>query len=166
VRVSEKRHVCHFFLALKLSLTFSEFQTMATTPSKGAKPTYVYKLIPSTAPPSDPLPDRLPVSDLDQTSGFIHLSTALQIPNTLKFFFKEDPKVYILRISYDSIEKSIKWEDPKAEVCGPRGGEGMFPHLYNELKLGKDEVESMQAWDQGSDGWDSALKAAKAWLTY
>jgi uncharacterized protein (DUF952 family) len=135
------------------------------TPSD-AKPTYIYKLIPSSAAPPDPLPDSLPVSDLDQTSGFIHLSTSLQVPNTLKFFFKDDPKVYVLRIPYDPVEESIKWEDPKAEVCGPRGGEGVFPHLYNGFKLGKDEVESVQTLEQGPDGWDSALKAADAWLIY
>jgi len=135
------------------------------TPS-AAKPTYIYKLIPSSAPPPDPLPDRLPVSHFDQESGFIHLSTSLQVPNTLKFFFKDDTKVYVLRIPYDPIDENVKWEDPKAEVCGPRGGEGMFPHLYNEFKLGKDEVESMQIWERGADGWDSALKAAGEWLTY
>jgi uncharacterized protein (DUF952 family) len=131
-----------------------------------APPTYIYKLIPSSAPPPDPLPDRLPVSDLDQTSGFIHLSTSLQIPNTLKLFFKNDPRVYVLRIPYDVVEESIKWEDPKGEVGGPRGGEGVFPHLYNGFKLGTDEVESVQSLEKGPDGWDSALKAAEAWLTY
>jgi uncharacterized protein (DUF952 family) len=131
-----------------------------------APPTYIYKLIPSSAPPPDPLPDRLPVSDLDQTSGFIHLSTSLQIPNTLKLFFKDDPRVYVLRIPYDVVEESIKWEDPKGEVGGPRGGEGVFPHLYNGFKLGTDEVESVQSLEKGSDGWNSALKAAEAWLIY
>jgi hypothetical protein len=42
----------------------------------------------------------------------------------------------------------------------------MFPHLYNELKLGKDEVESVQCWEKGPDGWDSALQSAEAWLVY
>lgn len=135
------------------------------TPSD-AKPTYIYKLIPSSAPPPDPLPDRLPVSDLDGTSGFIHLSTSRQIPNTLRFFFKDDPVVYILRIPYDPVEKDLKWEDPKAEVCGPRGGEGMFPHLYNGLRLGREEVESVRILERGSHGWDSALKAADSWLLY
>ncbi|KAG2130886.1 hypothetical protein DEU56DRAFT_462664 [Suillus clintonianus] len=135
------------------------------TPSD-AKPTYIYKLVSSSAVPPDPLPDRLPVSDLDQTSGFIHLSTARQIPNTLKFFYKDEDRVYVLRIPYDPVEKNIKWEDPKAEACGPRGGEGMFPHLYNEFKLGNDEVESVQSWEKGPDGWDSALQSAQAWLAY
>ncbi|KAG2357379.1 hypothetical protein BDR07DRAFT_374436 [Suillus spraguei] len=135
------------------------------TPSD-TKPTYVYKLVSSSAAPPDPLPSRLPVSDLDQASGFVHLSTARQVPNTLKFFYKDHTKVYVLRIPYDPVEKNIKWEDPKAEVCGPRGGEGMFPHLYNGFKLGEDEVESVQILEKGSNGWDSALQAAGTWLIY
>ncbi|CAL1711170.1 unnamed protein product [Somion occarium] len=132
-----------------------------------SKPSYVYKLIPSSAVPPDPLPERLPVSELDQTSGFIHLSTAKQIPGTLKYFFREDSRVYVLRIPYDAIDKDMKWEDPKAEVCGPRGGEGLFPHLYNGLKLGKDEVDSVQVWETGKDGgWDDALNKAESWLVY
>lgn len=74
--------------------------------------------------------------------------------------------MYILRVPYDAIEKDIKWEDPKAEVCGPRAGEGMFPHLYNGLKLGRDEVDSMQAWVRNEEGWLEALKQAEDWLVY
>ncbi|KAL1966576.1 hypothetical protein VTN77DRAFT_3987 [Rasamsonia byssochlamydoides] len=130
-----------------------------------SKPTYIYKLIPSTAPVPDDLPERLPVSDLDQRSGFIHLSTAPQVPNTLKFFFKGEPLVYVLRIEYERVEKDIRWESPDATVCGPRGGEGMFPHLYNGLKLGKDEIESVAVW-HNENGWDEALKKAESWLVY
>ena len=137
-----------------------------TTPTEGRKPTYVYKLVPYTAPPPTPLPIALPVSELDQTSGFVHLSTASQIPNTLKFFFTNDPSVYILRLPYDPIEKDIKWEDPKAEVCGPRAGEGMFPHLYNGFKLGREEVDSMQSWTRSESGWGEALEQAEHWLVY
>lgn len=88
-----------------------------------AKPTFIYKLVPSSSPVPGSLPERLPVSDIDQSSGFVHLSTASQVPGTLKFFFKDDPKVYVLRIKYDNVEANIRWEDPKAEVCGPRGRE-------------------------------------------
>ncbi|KAH8693790.1 hypothetical protein BGW36DRAFT_383715 [Talaromyces proteolyticus] len=128
-------------------------------------PRYVYKLVPSTAPIPETLPDQLPVSDLDQRSGFVHLSSATQIPNTLKFFFKNEPLVYVLRIVYDKVEKDIRWESPDATVCGPRGGEGMFPHLYNGLKLGKDEIESVATW-KNVDGWDDALQNAGSWLIY
>ncbi|KAJ6021888.1 hypothetical protein N7540_007392 [Penicillium herquei] len=128
-----------------------------------ALPRYIYKIVPSAAPVHEPLPERLPVSELDQDSGFIHLSTAAQVPNTLKFFFKDEPLVYMLRIDYQYVSQDIRWESPDGKVCGPRPGEGLFPHLYNELKLGKDEVESVVIW-QNEDGWDKAINGATLWL--
>ncbi|PYI34563.1 hypothetical protein BP00DRAFT_423039 [Aspergillus indologenus CBS 114.80] len=130
-----------------------------------APPFFIYKLVPSTAPVREPLPDRLPISELDNQSGFIHLSTAFQVPNTLKLFFKDEPLVYVLRIRYDRVENDIKWENPEGTVCGPRPTEGLFPHLYNGLKLGKDEIESISIWTN-EDGWDKALTQAKPWLLY
>lgn len=95
--------------------------------SLGSQPRYVYKIVPSTAPVREPLPEQLPVSELDQKSGFIHLSMAHQVANTLKFFFKEEPLVYVLRIEYDRVIQDIRWESPDGKVCGPRPGEGLFP---------------------------------------
>ncbi|KAJ4468759.1 hypothetical protein J3R30DRAFT_3553841 [Lentinula aciculospora] len=138
-----------------------------------SKPNYVYKLVPSSSPvPLDisKLPARLPVSSLDQESGFIHLSTSVQVPNTLKWFFAEDNSVFVLRLPYDSLEeeKIIRWEDPKAEVCGPRGGEGMFPHLYNGFKLGGDEVDSIKLLEQVDGTWDKTIENVieAGWLVY
>ena len=135
-----------------------------------ANPTYIYKLIPSSTSASipTPLPAALPVSELDQASGFIHLSTSKQVPNTLKYFFASESRVYVLRLAVSPLEelKLIRWEDPKAEVCGPRGGEGMFPHLYNGLRLGKNEIESVQRWERTDGAWDEALKKAEDWLQY
>ncbi|KAB8256756.1 hypothetical protein BDV32DRAFT_128643 [Aspergillus pseudonomiae] len=128
-------------------------------------PYYVYKLVPSTAPVREPLPEQLPVSALDQQSGFIHLSTAFQVPNTLKLFFKDEPLVYVLRISYERVAENLRWENPEGTVCGPRPEEGLFPHLYNDLKLGKDEVESIAIWIN-DNGWDHALSQATPWLVY
>lgn len=141
------------------------FNIMAT--SESLKPSYIYKLIPSSAPPPNPLPPILPVSELDRSSGFIHLSTAAQIPNTLKFFFTDETQVYVLRIPYDPLDAKIRWEDPKAEVCGPRGGEGLFPHLYNDLKLGSGEVESVGTWARNEgESWDDVIGKTKDWLIY
>lgn len=131
-----------------------------------AKPSFVYKLVSFLSPPPEKLPEALPVSVLDSKSGFVHLSTAVQLPGTLKRFFAEDPRVYILKLPYDAIEKDIKWESPNAEVCGERGGEGMFPHLYNGLRVGSAEVESMEMWEKTNGGWDEALERAKSWLVY
>jgi uncharacterized protein (DUF952 family) len=138
----------------------------STTATEKKGPNYVYKLVPPSIPVPDPLPEKLDVSELDKSSGFIHLSTSVQVPGTLKHFFADQPRVSILRVPLAPVEKVIKWEDPKAEVCGPRGGEGMFPHLYNDgLKLGKDEVESVRVLEN-SGGWDTALKGVEEWLVY
>ncbi|KAJ3774672.1 hypothetical protein FB446DRAFT_462589 [Lentinula raphanica] len=119
---------------------------------------------------SEELPIRLPVSSIDQQSGFIHLSTSVQLLNTLKRFFAQDSSVFILRLPFDRLEeeKLIRWEDPKAEVCGPRGGEGMFPHLYNDLKLGKEEVDLVQVLTPVEGSWHKAIENAKedGWLVY
>lgn len=131
-----------------------------------SKPTFIYKIVPFSSPPPEPLPQSLPLSELDTASGFIHLSTSVQVPGTLKRFFAQDPRVYLLKVPYDKVEKDIKWEDPSAAVCGERGGEGMFPHLYNGGRLGSDEVESVVLWEKTETGWDEALERAKGWLVY
>ncbi|PTU25035.1 hypothetical protein P175DRAFT_0498144 [Aspergillus ochraceoroseus IBT 24754] len=130
-----------------------------------SEPIYLYKLIPSTSPVREPLPERLPVSEIDQQSGFVHLSTSLQVPNTLKIFFKDEPLVYILRIPYENVAQDIRWESPEGHVCGSRPTEGLFPHLYNGLKLGRDEVESIGVWTN-DHGWEKSLAQAKPWLLY
>ncbi|KAG6849967.1 hypothetical protein H0H93_003156 [Arthromyces matolae] len=151
-------------------LTYSASITESHSMSHAAsKPTFIYKLVPSSSPvPLNhaDLPESLPVSDIDQKSGFVHLSTSVQIPGTLKYFFADDSLVYVLQIKYDDYDEKIRWEDPKAEVCGPRGGEGLFPHLYNGLKLGKDEISAVYVLENGEGGWDPALEKAKEWLEY
>lgn len=114
-----------------------------------AEPLYVYKLIPSTSPVREPLPDRLPVSELDEKSGFVHLSTAFQVPNTLKMFFKDEPLVYVLRIPFEGIAGQVRWENPEGTVCGPRPKEGLFPVCFlssspprmdTEMKNGTNQI--------------------------
>ncbi|KAJ7742467.1 hypothetical protein DFH07DRAFT_870002 [Mycena maculata] len=127
-------------------------------------PTYIYKLVSFSSPVPDPLPEKLPLSELDVASGFIHMSTPLQVPRTLKRFFAEDPRIYILRVKYSTVEKNIKWEDSKGEVPGEVGAEGMFAHIYNR-GLGTTEIESVAIWERNRD-WDEPLKKAESWLVY
>lgn len=75
-------------------------------------PNYLYKLVPSNAAPADPLPEELPLSELDQNSGFIHLSTAVQVPGTLRHFFADEERVYILKIPFEPLKEKIRWESP------------------------------------------------------
>jgi len=48
------------------------------------------------------------------------------------------------------------------------GEENVFPHLYNGLRLGQAEVESVVEWEQDSKGWNTAIERARleSWLIY
>ncbi|KAH9482369.1 hypothetical protein JR316_0004469 [Psilocybe cubensis] len=130
-------------------------------------PTYIYKIVPASTPPPDLLPEALPVSDLDKNDGFLHLSTALQIPGTLKRFFADEERVFILRIVYKDVESVVKWENSKGRTPGGVGEEDMYPHIYNGLRLGKNEIESIMEW-VNQQGWESAINKAtvEGWFVY
>lgn len=142
-------------------------------------PKYLYKLVAFSSPddPTPPVPliiddlfpTKLPVSELDSNEGFIHLSTGSQVPGTLRAFYQDHPRICVLRIPYSVVASNIKWDEPKIAVCGPRPGEGRFPHLYNGLRLGSAEIDSVRVWEARSDQqdvWAAGLDEAKAqnWL--
>ena len=78
---------------------------------------YLYKLVPSSRPEllPLPLPEKLPLSELDTQSGFIHLSTSAQLPDTVERFFGDETVVHVLRIEYEVIKKNIRWENMKGD---------------------------------------------------
>ncbi|KAF4619900.1 hypothetical protein D9613_005365 [Agrocybe pediades] len=130
-------------------------------------PTYIYKIVPCTNHMPATLPEALPVSDLDNSSGFIHMSTTHQVPGTLKRFFKDHERVYILRVKYADVEHLVKWENSHGTAPGGVGEPDMFPHIYNDLRLGSGEIESWVEWESKGD-WDEAINdaVAKKWFVY
>lgn len=120
--------------------------TLAPTPP----PQYIYKIIP--AAPPQPLPAALPLSDLDSSDGFIHLSVAAQVSGTCARFFTAATQIWLLRIALKDVERDIKWEDSKS---------GVFPHLYGQ-QLGALNVESVMTFQRSSDeGWEDVFKRAE-----
>ena len=117
---------------------------MSTVPASSESPaataqlTYFYKLIEHTALPPDPLPDKLPVSSLDQQSGFVHLSTAAQIPGTLRHFFTDVPLVFVARLPCAPLENAgvVRWEDPEGKVCGRFRSTGIRPKCAERISAG------------------------------
>jgi hypothetical protein len=87
---------------------------MSTPPNP---PLYIYKILPSSTPPPSPLPLALPVSELDRRDNFIHLSTSRQLLGTLRNFFADEEKVYVLRIPYARVQRWIRWEDAKGKTA-------------------------------------------------
>lgn len=113
-------------------------------------PNYLYKILPS--PPPQPLPAVLPLSPLDSKDGFIHLSTAVQVPKTAARFFSDAARLWLLRIRLDTLEDSkgdLKWEIA--------GDDGCFPHLYG-AHIGIDEVEEVMEMQKGELGWEETLE--------
>jgi uncharacterized protein (DUF952 family) len=70
------------------------------------------------------------------TEGFIHLSTARQLPGTARRFFAGQRDLVVLTVAAAALEPgALRWEDP---------GEGQaFPHLYRPL--GVDEVRAVRS---------------------
>lgn len=135
-----------------------------TTTAHSQPKRYIYKIVPTSAAPPTPLPAALPVSALDQHSQYIHASTSAQLLGTLTAFFAAESQVYILRIPYDRVEGVVRWEDSAGlEADDPKacwdatvdGGAGMFPHLYNGLKVGRDEVDEVRVWEKSERGWSA-----------
>jgi len=114
-----------------------------TTTTIRSIPEHVYKIVPSV-PPS-PLPHTLPLSELDQTDGFIHLSNAAQIPKTAALFFSSQNTLWLLKVSTKVAlaEKGrFKWLDEGITGC---------IHLYGEkdgefARLGDGIVVDVEEW--------------------
>jgi uncharacterized protein (DUF952 family) len=61
------------------------------------------------------------------TVGFIHASSAAQVPGVAEAFYRDDPEaLVVLEIAEDGLD--VRWED---------GGAGeLFPHVYGPIPVG------------------------------
>ena len=62
---------------------------------------------------------------VDLADGYIHLSTAAQLPGTLAKHFAGETGLRLLAVETDALEP-LRWE--------PSRGGDLFPHLYRELR--------------------------------
>ena len=129
-------------------------------------PAYVYKI--AVAPPPKPLPHTLPLSELDQKDGFIHLSNASQTPITSSQFFSSCNTLYLLKISSVVAKEEgsvFKWVDEGQTGCvhldGGNGGIGEFG------RLGLGTVVDVAEWKRGEgQKWDDkeVIDSLNGWL--
>ena len=120
-----------------------------------ATPTFIYKIVPKSSAPPTPLPEALPVSDLDNNDGFIHLSTSNQLSATLGRFFGKEAGVWILKIKYSDVEKDIKWEDSKKD-----NGRPFFFFLFSISSL----TDSSSTWyDRRANSVSASVQRPQAW---
>ncbi|EME47372.1 hypothetical protein DOTSEDRAFT_145970, partial [Dothistroma septosporum NZE10] len=104
---------------------------------------HFYKILDSA--PQEPLPESLPLSDLDKKDGFVHLSTANQTKETANLFFSNTEKLWLLKLRVDDLKKdgNIQW-NPDIPGC---------PHLHDSARgLGKSNVTAVIIANKGSHG--------------
>lgn len=65
---------------------------------------------------------RMPVDDAD---GFVHFSTAAQLPETLRRHFAGQAGLVLLAVRAEALGEGLVWEPS-------RGGQ-LFPHVYGEV---------------------------------
>jgi uncharacterized protein (DUF952 family) len=64
---------------------------------------------------------------IDHSDGYIHLSTAAQLPETLALHFRGQGDLVLLAVRTDAVAGDLKWE--------PSRGGALFPHLYGPLPM-------------------------------
>jgi len=63
----------------------------------------------------------------DLRDGFMHFSTADQLPGTLQKHYAGQTDLMLLTIEAESLGDALKWE--------PSRGSDLFPHLYGPLTI-------------------------------
>jgi uncharacterized protein (DUF952 family) len=63
----------------------------------------------------------------DRRDGFIHFSTAAQVPGTLETYFAGASGLVLIAVAAGKLGAALKWE--------PSRGDALFPHLYGDLLL-------------------------------
>ena len=64
---------------------------------------------------------------VDIADGYIHLSTAAQLTETVDEHFANQTDLHIAAVDLEAMGEAVKWEES-------RGGQ-LFPHLYAPLPL-------------------------------
>ena len=64
----------------------------------------------------------------DVRDGYIHLSTAAQVPETARKHFFGQRALFLIQVDADALGAALRWERSRNDE--------LFPHLYGELDLG------------------------------
>ena len=79
--------------------------------------------------------------------GFIHCSTAAQLPDTLKRYFGEYEEVIVLEILEKRVAAQLRWETAS--------NGGLYPHIYGNIKI--EAFHNQQIWIKNAAGeWESS----------
>jgi uncharacterized protein (DUF952 family) len=92
-----------------------------------ARPTTAYKVLTADEMAALERDRRFAGAPVDLADGYIHLSTADQLTETVDKHFAGQDGLHVVAVDLGSFGESLKWEES-------RGGQ-LFPHLYGALLL-------------------------------
>ena len=83
----------------------------------------------------------IPGAPVDVADGFVHFSTAAQLPGTLAKHFAGQEGLWLLSVEAEAepVAGALEWE--------PARGGALFPHLYMALR----REDIVEAWRIGTD---------------
>jgi uncharacterized protein (DUF952 family) len=81
-------------------------------------------------------------SSQDRADGFIHFSTASQLPQSARRHRSGQKNLVLLTVDAQALGEALRWE--------PSRGGALFPHLYAALPVS--EVRSVVDLPLGADG--------------
>lgn len=81
-------------------------------------------------------------SSQDRADGFIHFSTAEQLPESARRHRSGQKGLVLLTVDADGLGQALRWE--------PSRGGALFPHLYDALPVSA--VRSVVELPLGADG--------------
>jgi uncharacterized protein (DUF952 family) len=64
---------------------------------------------------------------IDKADGYIHLSTAEQLDETVDKHFTGQDDLHVAAVDLEALGEAVKWE--------PSRGGALFPHIYGSLPL-------------------------------
>ncbi len=90
-------------------------------------PTTAYKVLTAEQMAALERDGTFPGAPVDLTDGYLHMSTAAQLSETVDKHFAGQSDLHVAAVDLGSFGDSLKWEES-------RGGQ-LFPHLYGPLLL-------------------------------
>ncbi len=103
----------------------------------------IYKICPAPLWREAEAAGRLTGAPVDLADGYIHFSTAEQVPETAAKHFAGQGDLLLIAIEAEALGEALKWE--------PSRGGALFPHLYRPLEIGEAQwVRPMPLNDDGT----------------
>ncbi|MGB0935670.1 MAG: extracellular solute-binding protein [Alphaproteobacteria bacterium] len=135
----------------KLNRMILKLKTKEGVPMS-AKPQYIYKI--ANAEFWQQLQDigSSPGAGIDIRDGYIHISTAHQLPRIMDKYYANEADVLLLKIATENIAEDTKWEQANNGKT--------YPHLFRQIRVG-DVVQVIQLSDDSQER-ASQIKKLKA----